>query len=188
MWGRANMRLIAKLFAGFTQGVAALMMATIFVIFILQIAVRYLFALPWVLDRFGGAIDPIAFGWTLEAIMVLWIWTIFWGNAFIVRERDHVRFDILYHAAPPGLRKWMAAIGALAIAAALWMSIGPTWSKMKILGLKSSATLPVKMLPLYSIYFLFLAVVGLRALWRAIEVLRHGAPDQTILARDEGER
>ncbi|HHC29209.1 MAG TPA: hypothetical protein ENK80_01410 [Rhodobacterales bacterium] len=65
------MRLIAKLGAGFAQSVAALMMAAIFVIFILQIAVRYLLALPWVLEHFGGAIDPTAFGWTLEAIMVL---------------------------------------------------------------------------------------------------------------------
>lgn len=170
----------ARAFSRFTESVAAMMMAAIFVIFILQIAVRYILGSAWVLEHFGQVIDATAFGWTLEAIMVLWIWTIFWGNAFIVRESDHVSFDILYHAVRPGLRKWFAIIGAAAVLVALWASIEPTWGKMRILRLKSSATLPVKMLPLYSVYFLFLAVVGLRYGWRIVDTLRHGAPRETF--------
>ncbi|MNU04451.1 hypothetical protein D3C72_2488670 [compost metagenome] len=46
---------------------------------------------------------------------------------------------------------------------------------MKLLWLKSSATLPVKMLPIYSIYFVFLAAVSLRYLLRAWNCVRHGA-------------
>lgn len=174
------MQTIARLFSRFTESVAAMMMAAIFVIFILQIAVRYILGSSWVLANFGQVIDATAFGWTLEAIMVLWIWTIFWGNAFIVRETDHVSFDIVYHAVRPGLRKWFAIIGAVAILVALVASIEPTWSKMKILRIKSSATLPVKMLPLYSVYFLFLAVVSLRYAWRAVRALRDGAPAETF--------
>jgi C4-dicarboxylate transporter, DctQ subunit len=173
------MQVIARLFSGFTQTVAAMMMAAIFLTFILQIAVRYILGSAWVLEHFGQVIDATAFGWTLEAIMVLWLWTIFWGNAFIVRETDHVSFDILYHAVRPGVRKWFAIIGAVAIMVAVLASIEPTWGKMKILRIKSSATLPVKMLPLYSVYFLFLAVVGARYAWRVIDVLRHGAPVET---------
>lgn len=168
------MKTFARLFSRFTEGVAAAMMAAIFVIFILQIAVRYIVGSEWFAAHFGNVIDATWFGWTVESIMVLWLWTIFWGCAFIVRESDHVSFDILYHAARPGLRRWLAIIGSLAIMAALWASIDPTWHKMRILRLKSSATLPVKMLPLYSIYFLFLAVVGLRYLARAWLVFRHG--------------
>lgn len=174
------MHAIARVFSRLTESVAAMMMAAIFVIFILQIAVRYILGSAWVLKHFGQVIDATAFGWTLEAIMVLWIWTIFWGNAFIVRETDHVSFDILYHAVRPGLRKWFAIIGAVAIMVALLASIGPTWEKMKILRIKSSATLPVKMMPIYSVYFLFLAVVGLRYAWRAGHSLRYGAPAETF--------
>jgi C4-dicarboxylate transporter DctQ subunit len=46
---------------------------------------------------------------------------------------------------------------------------------MRLLRLRSSATLPVKMLPIYSIYFVFLAAVGLRYLYRAWHCARHGA-------------
>lgn len=176
--GKGFMQAVARIFSRFTESVAAMMMAAIFVIFILQIAVRYILGSAWVLEHFGQVIDATAFGWTLEAIMVMWIWTIFWGNAFIVRETDHVSFDIVYHAVRPGLRKWFAIIGAVAIMVALLASIGPTWDKMKILAIKSSATLPVKMLPIYSVYFLFLAVVGLRYLWRAAAVLRNGLPEE----------
>ena len=171
------MQRLARLFARFTEGVAALMMAAMFATFILQIAVRYVVGSGWFAAHFGQLADASRFGWTLEFCLVMWLWIVFWGNAFIVRDRDHVTFDILYLWVRPGVRTWLAAIGALAIVVGLWMSIGPTWDKMRLLRLKSSATLPVKMLPIYSIYFLFLAVVGARYLWRLIDVLRHGADD-----------
>ncbi|WP_211100548.1 TRAP transporter small permease [Acuticoccus sediminis] len=151
-----------------------MMMAAIFVVFILQIAVRYIVGSAWFAATFGDVVDASSFGWTLEFIMVLWLWTIFFGNAFVVRERDHVSFDILYFAVGPQVRRVFVVVGALAIMAALWLSIEPTYGKMRILKIKSSATLPVKMLPIYSIYFLFLAVVGLRYGWRAYEAIRHG--------------
>ncbi len=157
------------------EGVSALMMAVIFCTFILQIAVRYAVGSDWFVSIFGNVIDASYFGWTVEFILVLWLWTIFWGNAFVVQDRDHVTFDIIYNMVRPGTRTFLAIIGALIITAALWSSIGPTYDKMKLLRLKSSATLPVKMLPIYSIYFVFLAAVGLRSLFRAWDCVRHGA-------------
>ena len=168
------MRLIARIFSHLTEGVAALMMAAIFVTFVLQIAMRYIVGSAWFSGTFGHVVDAASFGWTLELIMVLWLWTIFFGNSFIVRERDHVTFDIIYFAVGPQVRRVFVIVGALTIMAALWLSIEPTYGKMRILRIKSSATLPVKMLPIYSIYFLFLAVVGLRYGWRLVEVIRHG--------------
>jgi C4-dicarboxylate transporter DctQ subunit len=163
---------LQTIFAGLAETVAGLMMAAIFVTFLIQIAVRYVVGSSWF-----TLFDSSMFGWTLETIMVLWLWTIFWGNAFVVRERDHVTFDIVYLWVRPAVRRWLAIIGAVAIVIGLWASIGPTYDKMKILRIKSSATLPVKMLPIYSIFFVFLAVVGLRYAWRAYEVFRHGLPE-----------
>ena len=169
------MPILAKAARYAAEGVAAAMMAAIFCTFILQIIVRYAVGSEWFVALTGNAIDSATFGWTFEFILVMWLWTIFWGNAFIVRARDHVTFDIFYDVAGLRARTVMTLIGAAVIVAALWASIGPTYDRMRILALKSSATLPVKMLPIYSIYFLFLAAVGLRYLWRAIDVARHGA-------------
>ncbi len=158
-----------------TESVAATMMAAMFATFILQIAVRYIVGTEWFVANLGGVVSATDFGWTLEFCLVMWLWIVFWGNAFIVRERDHVTFDILYLWVRPGIRRWLAIIGAVIVGVALLVSILPTYDKMRILRLKSSATLPVKMLPIYSVYFLFLAVAGGRYLWRAVQVYRHGA-------------
>lgn len=93
----------------------------------------------------------------------------------MVRDRDHVTFDIFYNAAGPRLRTGMALVGAVILLAAFWLSIEPTYGKMRLLRLKSSATLPVKMLPIYSVYFIFLAAVGTHCAWRIVQLLRGNA-------------
>ena len=167
------MRAVISTLRNMAEGISALMMAAIFCTFILQIAVRYAVGSPWFVSTFGNVVDASYFGWTVEFILVLWLWTIFWGAAFVVRDYDHVTFDIIYNIVGRRTRIVLTVVGALVITAALWASILPTYDKMKLLWLKSSATLPVKMLPIYSIYFVFLVAVGLRYLVRAWVCLRH---------------
>ena len=97
------------------QGVAAALMAAMFLTFVLQITVRYSARLPDLAEHLP-ALDPSLYGWTLEFCLLLWVWLVFWGNAFVVREQDHVRFDILYLAVSPRLRRWFAIAAGLAIA------------------------------------------------------------------------
>ncbi len=67
-----------------TEFVAAAMLAAMFLTFVLQIFSRYVLQLqPLRLD--AGTL-----------CLILWVWIVFWGNAFVVREADHVTFDILY--------------------------------------------------------------------------------------------
>ena len=52
-----------------------------FVAFILQIVFRYFLNFP--------------VGWTSELTVVLWLWLVLWGAAFVVKEREEIRFDLL---------------------------------------------------------------------------------------------
>lgn len=174
------MKTISNLFSRVTESVAALMMAAMFATFIIQIIVRYVVGAEWFTALLGYSLDPSYFGWTLEFCLALWVWIVFWGNSFVVRESDHVRFDILFFLVSPKVQRIFAFVGALVVIGAMLYSIEPTYAKMKILRLKSSATLPVKMLPIYSIYFLFLVVVPIRYAWRAYIVARKGLPEETI--------
>lgn len=166
----------------FAQGVAAALMAAMFLTFVLQITVRYTARMPGLAEAVP-LLDPTHYGWTLEFCLLLWVWLVFWGNAFVVRERDHVRFDILYLAVSPGLRRWFAIVAGLAIAVGLLASIGPTWEKFDILRLKKTATLSqlfggwIRMGDIYVVYFLFLGAVGLRYAWAVWAAFRHGVPD-----------
>ncbi|TCD16696.1 TRAP transporter small permease [Oricola cellulosilytica] len=171
---------LSKWFMRGAEFVAAMMMAAMFLTFILQIAVRYTARLQW-LGEAVPFLDPSLYGWTLEFCLALWVWVVFWGNAFIVRERDHVTFDMLYLHVNPAIRKWFAIISGLAIFAGLLWSLEPTWDKFYILRLKKTATLKalfgdsIRMRDIYSIYIVFLGVVSLRYGWRAWVSFRHGA-------------
>ena len=159
---------------------AAMMMAAMFATFIIQITIRYTARLEWLAEAVP-LLDPTRYGWTLEFCLALWVWIVFWGNALIVRERDHVTFDILYTHVRPGARRVFAVITGLAICAGLLWSLEPTWDKFHILRLKKTATLStvfgdgVRMRDIYSIYFFFLVVVALRYALRAWNTLRQGA-------------
>jgi C4-dicarboxylate transporter DctQ subunit len=111
------------------EGVAAAMLGAMFLTFLLQIFSRYIMVQP--------------FGWMLELCLVLWIWIVFFGCAFVVRDRDHVSFDILYLAVPKGPRKVLALISAAAVAIGMGWSLLPTWDWIDFLKIKKSATLGV---------------------------------------------
>src|SRR5438105_3114565 len=52
------------------ENVAAAMLAVMFAAFIIQIAFRYLFNFP--------------IGWTSELTVVMWLWLVLWGSAFVL--------------------------------------------------------------------------------------------------------
>lgn len=171
------------------QGVAAAMMAAMFLTFILQIIVRYSARVEWLPARFPF-LEPTLYGWTLEFCLLLWVWLVFWGNAFVVRDRDHVTFDILFYAVRPSVRRWLIIISGLAICISFVLSIEPTWSKFYILRIKKTATLSavfgdwIRMRDIYSIYIVFLVAVALRYAWAVYRAIRFGVEEP---ADDTGE-
>lgn len=161
------------LFAWASRGaefVSAMLLAAMFVTFLVQIFSRYVMLTP--------------FGWTLELCLILWVWLVFFGNAFIVRDRDHVSFDILYLAAPRRVRQVLALISAAAIVVAMAWAFLPTldyidWMKMRK---TTTVKLPVTgdkipMRTIFSVYAIFMVAVILRYAWRLVTVWRDGPPD-----------
>lgn len=187
------MRQIYAAFVKFAETIAALMMAAMFLTFILQIFVRYSARLDWLAELFPF-LSPSNFGWTLEFCLFLWVWLVFWGNAFVVRQHDHVRFDILFNMVSPAIRRWIVILSSTVICLVLLLSIEPTWSKFAILRLKKTASLGavfgdwVRMRDIYSIYILFLAVVALRYGWAAYKAIRFGAEDHVVSVQDSTEK
>ncbi len=174
-------RITAHLRTG-AEAFAAAMMAAMFATFIIQVAIRYSARIEWIAAAFPW-LQPTNFGWTLEFCLALWVWLVFWGNAFIVRDSDHVSFDILYLTVPPRVQRAFAIIFGLAIAVGLLASILPTMDRFHILRLKKTATLSdllgdwVRMREIYYIYILFLVAVAGRYLWHVWNAFRHGVEE-----------
>ena len=145
------------------DNVAVALLTVMFAAFIVQIVSRY------VLDA------PV--GWSVEVCLTTWLWVVFWDAAFGLADRDHVKFDIFYHAAGARLKRVLAIISALAIAGGLIASMPATYSFITFYKIKTSATLHLRLDYVFSIYGIFAVATVLRYLWRTIYILRGGSPD-----------
>ena len=164
----------SRWFSRSTEFVAAAMLAAMFLTFLLQIFSRYILQTP--------------FGWTLEFCLTMWIWIVFFGNAFVVRERDHVTFDIFYLAGSRRVRQTFALVSAAAIVIGMVWAFLPTLDWINWLKIKKSATLKIPLRTVYSVYGLFMLAIILRYAWRFVGILRKGPPDEAhaIVTGDEG--
>lgn len=150
------------------DNVAAGLLAAMFVTFIIQIVARYV-----VLRIY----PDLNIGWTVELCLTLWIWAVFWGTAFCLKESDHVRFDILYLGMGDRARRVMAVIAALAIAGGMLAALPATWDYITFYKIKKSAVLKWRLDYVFSIYGIFATAIILRYLWRAISIVRGESPD-----------
>lgn len=146
------------------EGVAAAMLAAMFLTFVIQIFSRY------VLGE--------SFGWSLEVCLTLWLWLVFWSNSFVVRHDEHVTFDVLYHAVTPRTRRIFSLMGSASIIIGMAYSFLPTWDFIDFLEIKNSAILQIPMRTVFSIYAIFLIATILAYGWRFIKTIRHGVPEE----------
>jgi TRAP-type C4-dicarboxylate transport system permease small subunit len=149
--------------------IAALMLGALFVVFLIQILSRYVFNAPAL--------------WTLEACLTLWLWVVFWGGAFVLQEKDHVRFDVLYVAVGRNLRRVFAMVSAVAIGGGMLAALPATWSYITFYQIKRSAVLGIRLDIVFSIYGIFAAMLVMRYFWRAVLVARGADPE--VLDRRE---
>lgn len=164
------MKSISRWFSNVAEFIAATMLAAMFLTFLLQILSRYVMLQP--------------FGWTLELCLILWVWIVFFANAFIVRERDHVTFDILYLALPRRVRQVLALITAAVIVGAMLWSLPATWDYIDWMKIRKTTTVrepftgsKIPLRTIFSIYAVFMVAVAIRYAWRFVDVLRKGPPD-----------
>lgn len=134
------------------------MLAVMFGAFILQIVFRYLLSLP--------------IGWTNELSVILWIWMVLWGAAFVLHEREEIRFDLLYASAGPKLRRGMLLVSAAALILLYGMSLPAVFDYVSFMKVEKTAYLKIRFDWLFSIYLVFVVAVLARYLWLAARALR----------------
>ena len=145
------------------ESISAALLLALFLTFLLQIFSRYVLS------------DP--FGWTLELCLSLWIWVVFWGNAFIVDNKDHVRFDLIYQESPSRIRRLFALVSAIAISIAMAISIYPTWDYIDFMQIQKSASLQIPFKTTFSVYLIFVIAVALSYGWRSWLLMKGTDPD-----------
>jgi C4-dicarboxylate transporter, DctQ subunit len=134
------------------ENVAAAMLAALFIAFLLQIFSRYVISMP--------------LGWTVELCLTLWLWLTFWCGAFVLEEREHVRFDSLYNAARPRAQRIMALISAVAVGGSLLLALPATWDYVSFYKIKRSPSLGWRLDLVFSVYLMFAVAAIVVSAWR----------------------
>ena len=152
------------------ENVAAGLLAALFLTFVLQIVARYVFNYP--------------LGWTIEVCLTLWLWLVFWTAAFVLKDQDHVRFDLLQVATSRRVQQVFALVSAVAIIAGLLAALPATLDYITFYKIKRSATLRIRLDVVFSVYGIFVVGVVASYALRALDILRgrvlgpddHGRP------------
>lgn len=129
------------------EAVAAALLAVIFVAFMVQIVMRYVFNWP--------------VGWTTELSLAAWLWLVLWGAAFVLRDHEEIRIDTFADSGGPRRRRVVQAIGAVSLIVLFGMSLPASWSYVTFMKVEKASYLGVRMDYMYSIYIIFaVAVIG----------------------------
>src|SRR5688500_16154497 len=145
------------------ENVAAAMVAVMFFAFVVQIVFRYFLNFP--------------VGWTSELSVVMWLWLVLWGAAFVVKEREEIRFDLLSELAGRRARIIMGIVAALALVVLYGLSLKPSFDYVAFMKVEKSSYLKIRMDWLFSIYVVFLVAAIVRYLWLLWHLVRGRDPE-----------
>ena len=144
----------------FCEIVAAAVFALLFLTFIVQVAMRFVFGRP--------------LAWSDELIVILYILIVFWSAATLLEEKDHVMLDLVYAALPPGGRRVLALAGAGLTAALLLILLPKAWDYVQFMGREKTPVLDIPFSWVFAPFLLFIALVAWRYVVKLARLLGRG--------------
>lgn len=146
------------------ENVVALLLAIMFVAFILQIVFRYFLNFP--------------IGWTSELSVVAWLYITLLGSAFWLKESEEVRFDLISGRLGPLGRRVVGFVVALSAVVLFGMALPATVKYVAFMKVESSSYLKIRLDVLYSVYVVFAVAIIVRYGWALVGALRGRAADK----------
>ena len=160
---------LVKTARSLADAVPAILLAALFVCFIIQVFMRY------VMD------SPV--GWTVEVCVIAWLWILLWGQSVSATEDDEIRFDIVYGTVNPGLRRWFRMIFSILLVGIYAWSLPALWDFVTFMKIQKTSYLDIRFNWVYSIALIFSVVTILRYLW----IFWTAARGRAVPERDLGE-
>ena len=145
------------------ENVLAAMLGVMFSVFILQIVFRYVLNLP--------------IGWTHEISVIMWLWMVLFGTAFVVRDSEEIRFDILYASVSDRWRRALVVITAIALIFFFSISLPAVVDYVTFMKVEKTAYLKIRFDWLYSIYAIFAVAAIVRQFWLGYQAIWGKTPE-----------
>ncbi|OYU50131.1 MAG: C4-dicarboxylate ABC transporter permease [Rhizobiales bacterium PAR1] len=131
--------------------ISGIMFVLVFAIFNYKIVSRYL------------AHDEPA--WSDEVSVILFVWIIFWANAFLVRDREQITFDLAYRPMPDGIKRIMAIARVILIGGIFLWALPGSLDYLAFLWRERTPVLSLRLDLIYSCFGLFMVAVVVRSLF-----------------------
>jgi TRAP-type C4-dicarboxylate transport system permease small subunit len=145
------------------EEIAVALIAVMFLGFIVQIVFRYLLNFP--------------IGWTSELSSITWTWLVLWGAAFVVREEEEIRLDIIYGSVSRNGRRYMSLFVAAALVVLYTISLPAVTAYVTFMKVQESPYLNIRFDYLFSIYVIFAVASIIRYIWLGWRALKGDAPE-----------
>ena len=130
----------------------------LFGVFLVQIGARF------------GFNQPLP--WTDEAAVVLYIWVILWAAAFMVPEREHVVFDLVWNSMGRRTRQVMRIVGNLMIGGLALVGLPATWDYVHFMAREGTPVLEIPMMWVYLPFVLLMVALVVRSTWAIWQAVR----------------
>lgn len=153
-----KLRTLLKKLAGAAEHISALLLGSMFAVFILQIVFRYFLDLP--------------VGWTVEWVTLAWLWGILFSFAFVIRAEDMIRLDIVYSSVPVPVRRALDVFSGLSCAGIFLWTLPDAWGYVEFMQIERTAYLRLPYNWVFAIYIPFHIAVIIRMLLVAWSGLR----------------
>jgi C4-dicarboxylate transporter, DctQ subunit len=144
------------------ENVAAGLLAAMFIAFVVQVLFRYVFNFPA--------------GWAAELTVATWLWLVLFGSAFVLSEKEEIRFDLVYSSVRPRARIGMAIVSALAVVVLYGASLKASFDYVSFMKVEKASYLKIRMDWMYSIYVVFLVATIARYVWLLSRLVRGKDP------------
>ena len=109
------------------NAIGGLLFLALFLTFLVQITARF------------GFNQPLP--WSDELAVILYLWVILWTCAFVVPEKEHVMFDLVWNSVSPTTRRLMRLVGHTLIGGLAIAAIPASWSYVHFMAREKTAVL-----------------------------------------------
>lgn len=154
------MKTLSVFWKRFAESVSVVAFAVMFAGFVIGIIARYVFNAP--------------VSWANELCVVAYVWIVFWSCDILIKERQHIVFDVIYGLFSPRIRRALAIFVTLSLAAVFLAALPGTVDYFLFIRPRHTTLLHLPMQFVYGSFLIFVVAVVVSALRRLWQLLRPG--------------
>jgi TRAP-type C4-dicarboxylate transport system permease small subunit len=152
------------------ENILALMLGVMFVSFLLQIALRYMTDWP------TGKLEELS--------TIMWVWLILFGAAFVIREEEEIRFDMVYGAVSIRARRIMLLLGGMGLLALYGGSLPGVIDYVTFMRVEKTDYWRIRLDWVFVIYAIFVVATLIRYLVLCWRLMRGAPPPQSNIGAE----